>query len=273
MKKIVIATDYSAEAENAMRYAAEVAADRGYLLIVFSLQNVSIHALNARLSGEAVNDYLKVQSERLDEVVTSLKQTYGAQAISHFATGDFYVELERCVNLHQADLVVIGMAQRSIEQDLLGNTTTAALARFSFPILAVPLTARYKGFKTVIFACDLVRGVQKKILDEVKFLAQDFGASVEVFHVGREIERLNQEKLLNDSLNEIELSLSGINYLYKQVNSTEIIEAIKDEVESLNADLLIMVPYKYGFWGSIVHRSKTRMMASGNSIPLLSIPL
>jgi hypothetical protein len=34
-----------------------------------------------------------------------------------------------------------------------------------------------------------------------------------------------------------------------------------------------MMPNKYGFWGSLIHRSKTRIMASGSEIPLMSLPL
>lgn len=272
MKKIIIATDYSPEAENAMQYAAEAASEKGYVVVLFTLQNISIHALNARLSSDAINDYLEVQKKKLEDVTSSLELIYGIQAIPHFATGDFYEELGRCVHLHQADLVVVGMAQKSVEQDLLGNTTTEVLGRFNFPLLAVPATARYSGIKSIVFACDIVRGVQKKILDKVKSLAEDFGASVEVFHVVKEIEKLGRQKLVSDNLEQIQLCLTGVNYLYKHVRSEQIIKAIKDETMSVKADLLIMVPYKYGFWGSFLHRSKTRMMASGNSIPLLSIP-
>ncbi|HBI90470.1 MAG TPA: universal stress protein, partial [Sphingobacterium sp.] len=30
---------------------------------------------------------------------------------------------------------------------------------------------------------------------------------------------------------------------------------------------------KYGFWSSLTHRSKTRMMASGLDVPLLTISI
>ena len=67
--------------------------------------------------------------------------------------------------------------------------------------------------------------------------------------------------------------LQGTNYYYKNVASNVIIEAIQDEITQINADLLIMVPHKYGFWDSLVHISKTRKMASRSEIPLLSLPL
>jgi hypothetical protein len=70
----------------------------------------------------------------------------------------------------------------------------------------------------------------------------------------------------------IDKTFTGINYYYKNIQSREIINAIQEEVKETKADLLIMAPYKYGFWDCMVHRSKTRMMASGNNVPLLSLP-
>ncbi|MFV0572463.1 MAG: universal stress protein, partial [Xanthomarina gelatinilytica] len=71
----------------------------------------------------------------------------------------------------------------------------------------------------------------------------------------------------------IKEGLSGIRYYFRNVASIQIIDAIHTEVKQMEADLLIMVPYKYGFWDSLVHRSKTRVMASESSVPLLSLPL
>jgi hypothetical protein len=67
-------------------------------------------------------------------------------------------------------------------------------------------------------------------------------------------------------------ALSGISYYYKNIQSNKIIRAIQDEMKATQPDLLIMAPYTYGFWDSVVHRSKTRMMAAGINIPLLSLP-
>ncbi len=273
MKKIVVATDYSAEAENAMLYAAAIASDRKYELVLFSLQNISFHAKNARLTGDAFSEQLLKKQKKLEELGSKLETDYKISVIAHFATGDFYEELSRCIEMHEADLVVVGMAQKSVEQDLLGNTTTKILSELKLPVLAIPLSAKYKGIKNILFACDIVRGVHKKVLDDIKELSLDFNARVEVFHVTERINEWDDKKNVKENIEQVEKGLSGTSYYYKNVSSNEIIKAIKDEIELISADMLIMVPYKYGFWDAIVHRSKTRMMASGNNIPLLSIPL
>lgn len=272
MKKIIIATDFSPEADNAMHYAATAAAESNYEVILFTLQNISIHALNSRISPDGLDQLLKKYQEKLNVVSAKLAVDYNIKVTPYFAMGDFYEELPKYFETHEADMVVLGMAQKSFEQDLLGNTTTQSLHRFKFPVMAIPISAKYNGIKNILFACDIVRGVHKTILENVKSISQDFGAKVEVFHVSNKVAQLKQEKITNN-LKEIIQEFKGISYQYKNVQSNEILKAIKTEMEVTHADLLIMVPYRYGFWASLVHKSRTRVMATNNNTPLLSLPL
>lgn len=272
MKKIIVATDYSAEAENALHYTASASREAGFQIMLFTLQNVSIHALNAGLPADKIDRLLLRKQRKLKELSDKISAEYGITVREHFATGDFYEELARCIESFGGEMVVVGMAEKSFEQDLLGNTTTKVLHRLKLPVLAIPLSVRYNGIKKILFACDIIRGVHSKVLDGVRSFADGFGSQVEVFHVNNKIEALG-EKSVSDHMEQIEEGLNGISYQYKNVRSVEIVKAIKNEVELIGADLLIMVPYRYGFWNSLVHRSKTRLMASGSSIPLLSIPI
>src|SRR5690606_23229824 len=94
------------------------------------------------------------------------------------------------------------------------------------------------------------------------------GSKLEVLHVENASLRKNYGQVVAEEIPQLE----DVEYTYKNYNSDDVIKAIKDEIQRLDAELLIMIPRKYGFWESLVRRSKTRMMASGLSIPLLSIP-
>lgn len=70
---------------------------------------------------------------------------------------------------------------------------------------------------------------------------------------------------------EILKPLEEVSYYYKNVQSEAVIDEIRNEMLEYKPDVLIMVPYEYGFWSSLIHKSKTRIMSSGLDIPLLSI--
>lgn len=273
MKTIIVATDFSAEAENAAIYAANAAQTSGIQIILFSLQNVSIHTLNSRLPGSTFDHIIIQCYEMVAEAAHGLSQKYKIEVIPELATGDFYEEIERCQVKYRAELVVLGMPQKSLEQYLLGNTTTKAIDRLSIPVLAVPITAKYVGIKKILFACDVMRGVQSQVLLQVRELAKMFGAAVEVFHVQNHVQALQEAEMLKENFDLIRHELAGIRYIYRGIASNKIVAAIRSEILTSQTDLLIMVTHRYGFWNALVHRSKTREMAAGASIPLLSLPI
>ncbi|MBO9204302.1 MULTISPECIES: universal stress protein [Niastella] len=270
MKKILIATDYSAEAENAAAYAAAVASEQGHELILFNYSEISIHLLNARVSGNDIDEMLELFQKNLNKAAEALSKKFNVQVTPYLASGNFYESLVACINQFKPVVVVMGMANRSVEQDLLGNTTTSTIHKLEFPLLAIPVSAQYHPIRNILFACDMEKGVEEKVLKNVHEIAAAFGATVEVFYVTDTIEALQEADEADHA--SIDKNLAGISYYYKNVQSLRIINAIQEEIKDTHADLLIMSPYKYGFWDSMVHRSKTRMMASGNNIPLLSLP-
>jgi len=156
------------------------------------------------------------------------------------------------------------MPKKTFEQDLMGNTTTAAIYRFKFPILAVPESASFIGIREILYAFDLAKGVNALILRRVKEYAMLFNAKVKVIYVGDAEKSIKEEQTLKREL-------EGIEYEYKNVQSDSVIKAIKEEAVAISADVLIMTPHKYSFWASILHQSRTKTMLSHGKIPLLSI--
>lgn len=273
MKTIIVASDFSIVSNDATRYALDAAKVLKARVVLFHLHLVSVHVSNARLSPQALQSSMDQNRNMVVERASKLSEEYGVEIIAEWRTGEFYEEMTKVINTYNADVLVMGMAEKSIEQDLLGNTTTAAINKLKFPILAVPNGARFEGVKKILFACDIVRGVQGKILQEVRKVALLFGAEVVIFHVSEKMKSIAEQELPSHLVHAFGDGLDGIIYSYKNVASNAVISAIESEINQIEADMVIMVPYKYGFWGSLVHKSKTRAMASGNSKPLLSIPI
>ena len=105
----------------------------------------------------------------------------------------------------------------------------------------------------------------ESISEKIKELARVFEAGVEVLHVKADNRKRVSKELLENALAEL-------NYNYMEIESEEIIGEIEKEIKKLPADILVMIPHKYSFWESLIHRSKTRMMASMAAVPVLSLP-
>lgn len=274
MRTIIVATDFSAEAENAVMYASAAAKDLKAKLVLFSSFSISVHATNSRLPATAVERLIEQNNAKLKERAEQITLEYGIEV--GYESGLMLQVSEELTNLyekHNAELIVMGMAANSLAQDLFGNTTTAAIMKLKYPVLAIPLGAKYNKIKRILFACDVLRGVQKKILDRINNFASALGAEVEVFHVQNKVKMLENDTQHLTSKISIDEGLEGVSFFYKNVESGTVIDEIQKEITDFNADILIMVPLRYGFWDSLIHRSKTRIMASSCEIPLFSIPI
>ena len=264
MKTIIIATDFSEEAKNATEYALNMAKTTQAQVVLFNLHILSVHVINSRLPYDAILTAAEKAKQKMEIEVANLSKKHNLSITPYFAMGDFNEQLQYAIEAYQAELVVMGMHKKTLEGDLLGSTTTEAIHKIKTPILAIPIGAKFNGIKKIMYACDINKGVSTEILDKVKRTTHLFNAVLKVFHV-------NDHLLETTVATEMLEPLEGVSYYYKSVQSDAVIDEIKKELISFKPDILIMVPYEYGFWSSLIHKSKTRVMSSGLEMPLLSI--
>lgn len=274
MKTFIVPTDFSPEAENALEFACSLASALHARLVLFNSYSFPVHASNARLSAASMKSLEEHNKELLQERAVRLSDQYNIEISCEYGLMvEVTEELDKIVEKYQGEMVIMGMAPKSLAQELFGNTTTSVIMRQKYPVLAVPLGSKYTGLRKILFACDDLDQVPTKILDRIREIAAVLQAEVEVFHVQTKMRSKEKMEDVPVSSKVIDEGLEGISYHYKSVESTAVIAEIEKEVKNMQADLLIMMPRKYGFWDSFAHRSKTRMMASNNDVPLLSIPL
>lgn len=271
MKTIIACTDFSREAENSTHYAASMAKENAFKMILFNLQTVSIHALNAQASADFFYNQTLKNQKKLEDKAMELRRLYAIEVEYHLASGNFIEELENCMQIHSCDFLVMGMAEKTLEQKLLGNNVTRAFHRIKKPILVVPSHIEYTGIRKILFAYDTHRNMTWSAMNDIYYFINEFNAEIEVFNVNEGLEDF-AEVIQDTDLNS-GYDLDDIRYRFKMIQSIEVIKAIEEEIRLTNPDLLTMVPYRYNLVESLFHRSKTAIMAYKNKIPLLSIPL
>ncbi|TZF95964.1 universal stress protein [Chryseobacterium panacisoli] len=271
MKTIIVCTDFSHEAENATHYAASMAKENKYRILLFNLQTVSIHALNAQVSADFFYTQTLKNQKKLDDKAAELAALYAIETGYHLASGNFIEELENCIHLHECDFIVMGMAEKTLEQKLLGNSVTRAIHRLKKPILIVPSHIEYTGIRKILFAYDTHKSMTWTAMNDIYYFINEFNAEIEVFNVSESLEDFAE--VIHDIDLNSGYDLDDIKYSFKMIQSIEVIKAIEEEIRLTGPDLLTMVPYKYNLVESLFHRSKTAIMAYKNKVPLLSIPL
>lgn len=270
MQTIVVSTDFSEEAENAAAYAAGLARQIRVRVILFNSFTLPVHAANARLSASSIDSLEEHNRSLLEEKASRLAESFGIEVDyeSSFLTS-IYEGLDDLMVRYQAEFIVMGMAPRTLGQDLFGNTTTSVIMKLKYPVLAIPLGVRFDGIRKILFACEAYRDVPPPIIEKIKSLASRVRAEIGILHVSGSVGTPEDERYERLAIEE---GFADVPHHYKVVRSEGVIDQIAGELRTSKAEMLIMIPRKYGFWESLVHRSKTRLMASNNEVPLFSIP-
>lgn len=269
---IIAATNFSTIADNAVTYAAGLAKATGAKLILFNSFSLSVHSANSLITAESMQKQMDKAALRVQVLASEIADLFKISVESICSYSFLEDELPAIIDQTNANLVVMGMAERSLEQDLLGNTTTSVIKNLNIPILAVPENARFQNAKKILYACDTVSLSSIRRFSWIREVIGNLGSEIEFFSVDKKLDEIREEQgkiLLNSS---IEKKFEDVKYIYKNVRSNAVIDEIKKEIKNFEADILVMAPQKYGFWDSLIHRSKTRIMAAGLDIPLLSIP-
>lgn len=267
---IIAATNFSDTAVNAVTYAAGLAKATGSKLILFNSFTLSIHSSNSRISAEGMQKELESTTYRLNYLGKDLAKLFDIEVECFCSYSFLEDQLQQIITESQAELVVMGMAERTFEQELLGNTTTMVIKNLNIPVLAVPSNARFKNAKKILFACDSLSLSSVEKYSWFMQLAEILKVEVEFFSVDEKVEHLIEEQG-KINVKDIE-AFQNVKFVYKNIRSSTVVNEIKLEIKNYGADILVMVPQKYGFWDSLVHISKTRIMAAGLDIPLLSLP-
>ena len=265
---IIVATNFSKLSDNAVLYAAALTKQFQTELVLFHAFRLPVHAANSRLSAMSLDILFQKNKEKLKKLAANLSEEFQIKVSYKSSYSDLGEEVDHLMKEYKARFLVIGMSPKSMEQNLLGNPTTSVISMKEFPVLAIPLEAKYKEIKQILFACDILQDIPLKTLAKLRQVALKLKAAVTVFYVDQKVEEL---KIETPSI--LTKELEDVTHFYKNVKSNSVIESIESEIKKSNSDLLVMMPKKYGFWESIVHKSKTRVMASGQNIPLLSIPI
>jgi nucleotide-binding universal stress UspA family protein len=272
MKTIIVATDYSKDADNAVIYAAELARAANARLVLLNAYNLSVPGSNTILPVSIIDTAIKNNQAHLKEIADRIAKTYGIRTDHIARVANLKEELNYQAEHLHADLIIMGIS-RCYEDSIFNSASISIMRHSKYPVLAVPEDASFKGISTILFAYDpdCISSTNKLLL--LKEIAGLFNAHVNVYHIEK-----NKSKATSIAEDDgkctfdVEAVLKEVGYSYKDLQHNNIVDGIKEEIENTNADLLLMVPHKYSFLESIIHKSKTGVLARWVHIPLLTLP-
>lgn len=271
MKTILVATDFSNAASNAANYAAEMAlAIKADLLKLLHVCQVPVVYFEVPLaiSEEAIKQDA-VQNMNLLKSQLMMETEGKLDIQTEVSMGAFYTELASVCERVKPYMVVMGcQGTTAAERLFLGSHTVHAMQHLMWPLIAVPLKARFSSVKRIGLASDFDKVVDTTPLDEIKILVNDFQAELHVINTGKKKEFKPNMVFESGILQDI---LAPLDPRYHLITHENTDEGIIDFTEKHHIDLLIILPKRHGLLDSLTHKSHTKQIVLHSRVPVISL--
>jgi nucleotide-binding universal stress UspA family protein len=271
MSRILIPTDFSPVADNALKYAMDMATQ--YQLDI-TLAHV-VQLTSTDVANVVYIDLMKEMTEHAEEKM--LEKVMGLRTEYPHLNFDFNIQeglfldsLEAICNEIRPVAVIMGITGSGEGIDkLIGSNAILAMDNLSFPLVVIPKSGYFQSINKICFACDLKHVATSTPLLAIKVFAQLFNAEIHILNIDFQ-NRLFTAKTPNE-IDVLNAMFDGIPHHFHYVENENIQEGLNDFISQNEMDMVIMLPKKHSWLEGLFRKSQTKEMLYHSQIPVLAL--
>lgn len=277
MKNILFPTDLSEAAQRAFIYALQLADHQGAsitTLLAFKKPVIKgAHMPKTLEDFYATYDLTEFESYR--DAIPPLRELAEANGFEHLEIkhvmeeGPTIPTILKIADDINADLIVMGTTgAQGLKELFLGSVSGEILEHATCPVLVVPEASIFDGTLDQIVFTTSFKDEEKKALEKVVAIAQQFGAEVHCINVD-----VSHTHEFTNRMNEFKKDFNGTEKLHFEVlEGNDMKKAIFQYLEAKDADIISMVTHKRSFFEELFNYSRTKQLAYHTKTPLLALP-
>ncbi|WP_396590706.1 universal stress protein [Allomuricauda sp. R78024] len=280
MQRILIPTDFSENAWNAINYAMQLFRNKQctfYLLNTYTPVIPSSRFMAKMIDGVSIVDAVRNSSEQgLLNTVDRIKTKYGNSNHSFETISSFNLlveEVKDIVDAYDIDLVVTGTKGASgIDEVFMGSNTVRIIKNSKkCPVLAIPQHFDFVTPSEIAFATDFNRFYTASELNPLMELAEMFQATIRIVHVQYGIKALSELQQFNLNMLRRYLNQSE-HYVHTVSELNSVSQTLEMFTEELDIHLLALLNYQHSYMEKMTREPIVKRTAFHTQIPLLVIP-
>lgn len=188
MKKILVPTDFSEQAENALKVAAQIARKHDCEIYLLHMLELPLDLINPADNDSRSNDlpesifFMKLAHQKFNSI---MKKDY-LEGIKVHETVEFHEAFDGIMEIsskHGCDLIIMGSSGSKGAKDIfIGSNTEKVVRHSDIPVLV--LKNEFDNFQVnkIMYATNLSTETTNSFLEAKKF-ADNFNASIEVVFI------------------------------------------------------------------------------------------
>lgn len=277
MKRILVPTDFSPCAANALDFALQSAK-----ILKAELTLLHVFDVTGYIYPDTVGADLEYRQSMLDEVndrLSALKNSVekeGMTIATSVYEGNITEGVFQTIDDLGIDFIIMGtLGASGLKEKLIGSETATIIGKSKIPVLAIPGEYKWKKPEEILLATNYFED-EPTILDFLFELAYLFSANMNavvftsnedkaVVIVEHTQNAFDYERMLRERY-KVE------KFTVKELLGEEFEETLEEYIDQNKIDILAMVTHKRTFLNRLFHPSMTKRMSYHTKIPLLVLP-
>jgi nucleotide-binding universal stress UspA family protein len=276
MRKILVPTDFSDNAMNALKYALELFKyERSEFFIMHAYQD-EIYTDTSLLESEPLDKVTKIISDKsqeqlentlkkVNEISPNPRHTYHVISANNMLMD----EADKIVDDENIDIIVMGTRGKTDDRKVtFGSHTLQILKYVQCPVLAIPADYKYTQPKHILFPTDYMIPYKRRELKLLCEMAFSYRAIIDLLYISKS-KKLSLRQEDNQKFIKEALCKNSMNF--KTISGKSISNAIYKYLRENKIDMLVLVNTRQSFLESILFQSTIDKMSLHIDIPFLTL--
>jgi len=270
MKTIIAATDFSEIADNAARYALQMAMRTGAELTLLHVLPPALITVQIPLPAEGLGARLKEAKESLACLKEQLEHSAGgALNITCRLVADSFLEEIKALNRSKEVFAVVMGTSRAgaAEMLLFGSFSLLAAKHLDHSLIVIPPGCRYSATGKIGLACDLENALEHLPIDAVADILQRLDAKLEIFYISRSAPEKNP--VISGHRSSLQHSFERSRPAIRIAACRDVSEGLEDLAGQSGVDLLLLVARKRNIFRNLFYKSIVKQMVLYAVVPVM----
>lgn len=278
MKKIIVPTDFSDSAHNALNYAKHIAGIYELPLKVVHVCHPQVTVMHEYAVHVDMDTVLKVKEKQLSEFIAKYPDQGPEQQIVDNGeieqetmlgmVGDSLINLSKHKDVK---MMVMGTTGESgFLPKIFGSIAANVSQKAECPVLLVPPFRTFEGIDKIMYACNFDE-LDNKAIEELIHLTKRFEASIHLVHVNEKGRKRDRDMTAIDVDSIIENTDLKHALMISEVNHDSVWEGLSDYAQEEAIDLCVIASKKRSFWENIIHHHHAGEIIRHVELPILLI--
>lgn len=277
MKRILLPTDFSDNAYNAISYAVKLMQHEVcefFILHTYTPPMVSAGSMYDTYSALSMQKIAEEQAKKkLKKLEKKVKKEFPNTLHSFTSIASFNLlttEMKELIEEKEMDFVVMGTQGATGAQEIfLGTQTMYAIKKMKIPVLAVPSNFKYEEPKEVLFPTDYHIERDNRFLELLRNLCEQHTSRLNILNAYYGTPLTNNQ-IENQEFLDVYFKKNA--HIFHIAEGTDVIGAVTKFQLKTKINLLAMVHNKHNFLENMLFKPVINQIVYHINVPFLVIP-